>query len=86
MTCSGTAHVVEELVIATATTAVITLLGPGLAQILKQRVLLDGKSEILKIWLFNEMEPINPLSPGVKLQILLLCFHTFLREVVERSC
>ena len=29
---------------------------------------------------------INPLSPGVKLQILLLCFHTFLTEVVGRSC
>ena len=28
----------------------------------------------------------NPLSPGVKLQILLLCFHTFLTEVVGRSC
>ena len=25
------------------------------------------------------------LSPGVKLQILLLCFHTFLTEVVGRS-
>ena len=29
---------------------------------------------------------INPLSPGVKLQILLLYFHTFLTEVVGRSC
>ena len=29
---------------------------------------------------------VNPLSPGVKLQILLLCFHTFLTEVVGRSC
>ena len=29
---------------------------------------------------------INPLRPGVKLQILLLCFHTFLTEVVGRSC
>ena len=29
---------------------------------------------------------INPLSPGIKLQILLLCFHTFLTEVVGRSC
>ena len=28
----------------------------------------------------------NPLSPSVKLQILLLCFHTFLTEVVGRSC
>ena len=30
--------------------------------------------------------PVKPLSPGVKLQILLLCFHTFLAEVVGRSC
>ena len=28
----------------------------------------------------------NPLSPGIKFQILLLCFHTFLTEVVGRSC
>ena len=28
----------------------------------------------------------NPLSPGIKLQILLLCFHTFLKEVVGRRC
>ena len=28
----------------------------------------------------------NPLSPGVKFQILLLCFHTCLTEVVGRSC
>ena len=28
----------------------------------------------------------NPLSPGIKLQILLLCFYTFLTEVVGRSC
>ena len=31
-------------------------------------------------------EQINPLSPGVKLQILLLCFHTFRTEAVGRSC
>ena len=29
---------------------------------------------------------INPLSPSIKLQILLLCFLTFLAEVVGRSC
>ena len=28
----------------------------------------------------------NPLSSSVKLQILLLCLHTFLTEVVGRSC
>ena len=28
----------------------------------------------------------NPLRPSIKLQILLLCFHTFLTEVVGRSC
>ena len=29
---------------------------------------------------------INPLSPGIKLHILILCFHTFLTKVVGRSC
>ena len=29
---------------------------------------------------------LNPLSHGVKLRILLLCFHAFLTEVVGRSC
>ena len=29
---------------------------------------------------------INPLSPDIKLQILLLCFHTFLTELVGRRC
>ena len=29
---------------------------------------------------------INLLSPSIKLQFLLLCFHTFLTEVVGRSC
>ena len=29
---------------------------------------------------------INPLSPGIKLQILLSCRYTFLTEVVGRSC
>ena len=28
----------------------------------------------------------NPLSPSIKLQILLLWFHIFLTEVVGRSC
>ena len=32
------------------------------------------------------MRAFNPLSPSIKLQILFLCFHTFLTEVVERSC
>ena len=34
----------------------------------------------------GQLTTFNPLSPGVKLQILLLCFHTFLTEVVGRSC
>ena len=34
----------------------------------------------------EDTSDINPLSPSVKLQILLLCFHTFLAEVVGRSC
>ena len=29
---------------------------------------------------------INPLSPGVKLQVFFFVFHTFLTEVVGRSC
>ena len=29
---------------------------------------------------------INPISPSIKLHILLLCFHTFLTGVVGRSC
>ena len=28
----------------------------------------------------------NPLSPSIKLQVLLLCFHTFLTEVAGKSC
>ena len=28
---------------------------------------------------------LNPLSPGIKLQILLLCFHTFLSKVVGEA-
>ena len=28
---------------------------------------------------------INPLSPSIKLQILLLCFHTFLTEIVGEA-
>ena len=29
---------------------------------------------------------VNPFTPGIKLQFLLLCFHAFLTEVVGRSC
>ena len=29
---------------------------------------------------------INPLRPSIKLQILLLCFHTFITYVKGRSC
>ena len=28
----------------------------------------------------------NPLSPSIKLQIFLLCFHTVLTQVAGRSC
>ena len=35
---------------------------------------------------FDVVYTVNPLSPSIKLQILLLCFHTFLTEVVGRSC
>ena len=34
----------------------------------------------------TNVKSINPLSPSTKLQILMLCFHTFLTEVVGRSC
>ena len=30
--------------------------------------------------------PVNPLRLRIKLQILLLCFHTFLAEVMGRNC
>ena len=33
----------------------------------------------------NLLSHVHPLSPGIKLQILLLCFHTFLTEVVKIS-
>ena len=29
---------------------------------------------------------LNPLRPSIKLQILLLCFHTFITDVKGRSC
>ena len=31
------------------------------------------------------VKAVNPLRPGIKLQILLLCFHTFLTEVVGEA-
>ena len=39
-------------------------------------------------WLVNPWfgSLVNPLSPSIKLQFLLLCFHTFLTKVVGRSC
>ena len=33
-----------------------------------------------------EFVSFNPLSPSIKLQILLSCFHTFLIKEVGRSC
>ena len=41
-----------------------------------QRISYSNKSSCL----------INPLSPSIKLQILLLCLYTFLTEVKGRSC
>ena len=35
---------------------------------------------------YNVRSELNPLSPSIRFQILLLCFHTFLTEVVGRSC
>ena len=49
----------------------------------------DGKWYGCEIWLDMAQcrkAMFNPLGPGIKLQILLLCFHTFLTEVVGRSC
>ena len=40
---------------------------------------------LLIVWR-NDKDFINPLSLSIKLQIILLCFHTFLTEVVGRSC
>ena len=41
---------------------------------------------VSQICFSSYLKSFNPLSPGVKLQILLLCFHTFLTEVTGRSC
>ena len=40
--------------------------------------IVSGKLQLILI--------VKPLSPSIKLQILLLCYHTFLTEVVGRSC
>ena len=29
---------------------------------------------------------LNPLRPSIKLQIILLCFHTFITDIKGRSC
>ena len=34
----------------------------------------------------NAFQAINPLRRSIKLQILLLCFHTFITDVKGRSC
>ena len=36
--------------------------------------------------IMTESTPVNPLSHGVKLQILLSCHHTFVTKAVGRSC
>ena len=44
------------------------------------------ETSIVATFVLGLARPINPLSPSIKLKILLLCFHTFLTEVVGRSC
>ena len=57
---------------------------PNVLNVLQQDVVFNFKTmHDIKT---NLQMVINPLSLGVKLQILLLCFHTFLTEVVGRSC
>ena len=46
----------------------------------------DDFASLLNWYQKSTQKYFNPLSPGIKLQILLLCFHTFLTEVVGRSC
>ena len=47
----------------------------------------NKKSKVMSVApTFQQVITINPLSPGIKLQILFLCFHTFLTKVVGRSC
>ena len=41
---------------------------------------------VLSYGAYSMRNQLNPLSPSIKLQILFLCFHTFLTEVVGRSC
>ena len=46
----------------------------------------QGKVKEERFHMLHRGSVLNPLSPGIKLQILLLCFHTFLTELVGRSC
>ena len=58
-------------------------LSPSGSSVLSSHTTLGPTSppgKITAVYLFN------PLRPSVKLQILLFCFHTFLTEVVGRSC
>ena len=47
---------------------------------------IEGGEHLLCFACISLDRAFNPLSPGVKLQILLLCFHAFLTKVVGRSC
>ena len=52
----------------------------------QQASLLRPVGEGGKLMLAADMAQVRPLSPSIKLQILLLCFHTYLTQVVGRSC
>ena len=54
----------------------------------RYRSVIGGVSQFLMVLanMVGIRKAFNPLRPSIKLQILLLCFHTFLTEVVKRSC
>ena len=47
--------------------------------------MIEDEPNVYKNILEKDKGVINRLSPSIKLQILFLCFHTFLTEVVGRS-
>ena len=50
------------------------------------RHLMNVMQAVYSFTIFQSNWTFNPLSPSIKFQILLLCFHTFLTKVVGRSC
>ena len=57
---------------------------PAALILLLSRLCLDFQESTIVYLVKNNT--INPLRPSIKLQILLLCFHTFITDVKGRSC